>query len=241
MIDARTSAVAASTIPTQASATPTRSGRAPVRYPADATRSWRASRASNSASVAGISPPRKNPVTAAMMPSASTLRALLDATGSGSSGCRSTDMKSDYKAGAPATDRGGRSRNFPSAERSQIKIIQGYRMPAGRAEPVVGLRVPGHRVHLLLGLLGRLHPDVAVLADAGTSRDELADDHVLLEADQRVAAGVDRRVRQYPGGLLERRRRRPARLPRRPRGGSPPRSAPGQPADPAGTRSSRSR
>src|SRR5262249_26654129 len=86
------------------------------------------------------------------------------------------------------------------------KIIQRYGVPAGRAEAVVGLGVPGHRVDLGLRLLGRLHPDIAVLADARTGRDELTDDDVLLQADQRVAAGMDRRVGQHPSGLLEGRR-----------------------------------
>src|SRR5437764_1130009 len=212
-----TSAVAASTIPTQARATPTRNRRAPVRYPPEATRARRACRASASASVAGISPPRKNPVSAATRPSANTARALVDATGSGSSGCRAfsscsaagiRDIRPPYKGEAPATNVAGAS-TVLLAEGSQIEIIQRYRVPARRSEPVVRLGVAGHRVHLLLGLLGRLDPDVAVLADAGTSRDELADDHVLLEADQRVAARVDRRVGQYPGGLLEGRRRQP--------------------------------
>src|SRR6185369_16142308 len=87
--------------------------------------------------------------------------------------------------------------------RPEVEVVQRHSLPAGRPEAVVGLRVPGHRVHLGLRLLGRLDPNVAVLADARTGRDELADDDVLLEADQRVAARVDRRVGDHPGGLLE--------------------------------------
>src|SRR5690606_38623521 len=94
-----------------------------------------------------------------------------------------------------------------SAVRAEVEVVQRHRGAAGQPEPVVGLGVPGHRVHLGLRLLGRLDSDVAVPGDARTGRDELADDDVLLQADQRVAAGVDRRVREHPGRLLERGRR----------------------------------
>src|SRR3954452_10047111 len=73
----------------------------------------------------------------------------------------------------------------------------------------VGVLVARHRVDRLLGLLGRLDPDVAVAVDAGARRDELADDDVLLQTQQRVAAGVDRGIGENTGRLLERRSRQP--------------------------------
>jgi hypothetical protein len=51
--------------------------------------------------------------------------------------------------------------------------------------------------------------DVPVRLHAGARRDELADDDVLLEADERVGPGVDRRLGEHPGGLLEGGRREP--------------------------------
>src|ERR1041385_504132 len=94
----------------------------------------------------------------------------------------------------------------------------------GRAEPAelaLGL-LAGHRGHrtraFLPGLsgLGQLalaglpvlgdgvvldpDPDVAVPAHAGTGRDQLADDHVLLQPEQRVGLAADGRLRQHPGG-----------------------------------------
>src|SRR5882757_10708432 len=71
------------------------------------------------------------------------------------------------------------------------------------------LGVPGHRVHRRARLLGGLDPDVAVPVDTGTGRDELADDDVLLQTDQRVALGLDGRVGEHPRRLLERRRGQP--------------------------------
>src|SRR5690606_23969477 len=64
-------------------------------------------------------------------------------------------------------------------------------------------------VPLALRLLGRLNLDVAVLGEARTGRDELTDDDVLLEADQRVALALERRLREDAGRLLERRGRQP--------------------------------
>src|SRR4051812_16599479 len=74
---------------------------------------------------------------------------------------------------------------------------------------VVDLFVAGHRVHRGLRLLGGLDPDVAVPGQPGTGRDELTDDDVLLEAQQRVALAVDGGVGEHPGGLLEGGRRQP--------------------------------
>src|SRR5690606_33922135 len=80
---------------------------------------------------------------------------------------------------------------------------------AGAERRVVDVVVADGRVHGGLGLLGRLDPDVAVAGQARTGRDELTDDDVLLEADQRVGLGVDRRVREDSRRLLEGRRRQP--------------------------------
>ena len=51
------------------------------------------------------------------------------------------------------------------------------------------------RVPLRLRLLRGLDRDVAVPRQAGSGRDELADDHVLLEAEQRVGLALHRRLR----------------------------------------------
>src|SRR5215218_2457345 len=66
--------------------------------------------------------------------------------------------------------------------------------------PVV---VAGHGVHRGAGLLGRLDRDVLVAADARTRRDQLSDDHVLLEPEQAVALALDRGVGEHLGRLLE--------------------------------------
>src|SRR5512133_2127455 len=58
-------------------------------------------------------------------------------------------------------------------------------------------------VGLLRHLLGRPDLDVAVLLQAGGGRDQLADDHVLLQAQQPVDLALDRRVRQHLRRLLE--------------------------------------
>src|SRR3954465_15359333 len=91
----------------------------------------------------------------------------------------------------------------------EVEVVQRHGLRAG-AEVVVAVAVvAGHGVRRSAGLLGRLHPDVAVPLEAGTSRDQLADDHVLLQTAQRVRATVDRRVGEDAGGLLEGRGRQP--------------------------------
>src|SRR5215218_2886156 len=59
------------------------------------------------------------------------------------------------------------------------------------------------------GDLGQHRGDAAVAHHAGPGRDQLADDDVLLEADQRVALALDGRLGQHPCGLLEGGRRQP--------------------------------
>src|SRR3954451_15828829 len=55
--------------------------------------------------------------------------------------------------------------------------------------------------------LGRLDLDRAVALQARGRRDQLPDDHVLLQAEQPVGLALERRVREDLGGLLERGRR----------------------------------
>src|SRR3954452_594646 len=81
-----------------------------------------------------------------------------------------------------------------------------------RARPVLEERVVLGLAEALDGLPGeRLEggPPLAllergdVLRRAGPGRDQLADDDVLLEADQVVPGAVDRGLREHPGRLLE--------------------------------------
>src|SRR6266545_6351164 len=91
-------------------------------------------------------------------------------------------------------------------------VVERYGRPERltRAEAVVVvLVVARHRERRSACLLGGVHLDVAVPRNAGTCRDELADDHVLLEPDERVTARRDRGVGEHPGRLLERCRRQP--------------------------------
>src|SRR4029079_14313072 len=59
-------------------------------------------------------------------------------------------------------------------------------------------------------VLGGLDRDRAVLAQSGRGRDQLADDDVLLQADQVVGLALERRIGEHLGGLLERARREEA-------------------------------
>src|SRR6516225_7921852 len=90
-------------------------------------------------------------------------------------------------------------------------VVQRHRSPGGLAEvrAVVVILVGRDRVRRGAGLLGGLHLDVAVAVDTGTGRNQLSDDHVLLETVELVAAAVDRRIGQDSRGLLERRRTQP--------------------------------
>src|SRR5262245_14204508 len=86
---------------------------------------------------------------------------------------------------------------------TEVVVLQRHGLTGSRAERGVVRVVRRDRVHRGLRLFGRLDPDVAVARQAGPGRDQLADDHVLLQPEQRVRLGVDGRVGQYPGGLLE--------------------------------------
>src|SRR5450631_3435455 len=93
------------------------------------------------------------------------------------------------------------------AIKAQARVVQTDCLTGTRAEGrVVELLEVRHGIHRRLGLFGRLYLDVAVTRKTGTRRDELSEDNVLLQAQQGVGLGVDRRVRQHPGGLLEGRR-----------------------------------
>src|SRR5690606_41358282 len=86
----------------------------------------------------------------------------------------------------------------------EIVVLQRNGLTGSLAEGVLtGLLVGGNRVHRGLGLLSGLNPDVPVLRHTGTGRDELTDDDVLLETEQRVALTVNGVLGEHPGGLLE--------------------------------------
>src|SRR5215467_10985886 len=70
---------------------------------------------------------------------------------------------------------------------TEVEVVQGDGLAGpGVAELVVVGVVAGDGVRRGAGLLGRLHPDVPVALQAGAGRDELADDHVLLQTTQAV-------------------------------------------------------
>src|SRR5690606_12636270 len=201
---ATTTARAASTMPAHASRSPRRTSAAPVRKPPAAYASRRNCPARISATAAGTTPPSSGPVTAAVSPSHQTARALVARTGSGSAGCRRTDAVRRWWPPSAAPDLLATTASEPLRRvRAEVEVVQRNRLPASRPEAVVRLRVRRHRVDLGLGLLGRLHPDVAVPRDARAGGDQLTDDHILLQPDQRVTTGVDGRVGEHPGGLLE--------------------------------------
>ena len=52
-------------------------------------------------------------------------------------------------------------------------------------------------------VIGGIDAEVPVTHHARTSRDEFADDDVLLEAIERVAAAIDGSLGEYASGLLE--------------------------------------
>ena len=62
---------------------------------------------------------------------------------------------------------------------------------------VDGIAEARDRVGRRAGRLGRLDLDVAVTGNARTSRDQLTDDHVLLQADELVGALVDRGIGKH--------------------------------------------
>src|SRR4051812_42102275 len=105
----------------------------------------------------------------------------------------------------PAAGAAGRADNL---RRLAVVVVAELVERDGRAERrvaepvVVVLVVAGHRECGGARLLGRVDVDVAVPRDAGTRRDQLADDHVLLQADERVALGRDGGVGEDARRLL---------------------------------------
>ena len=92
------------------------------------------------------------------------------------------------RAGRPVENH-RRTRPFVRSERPseavepQLAVVEADGLTrAGTEGGVVVLVVARHRVHRGLGLLGRLHRDVAVAGQTRAGRDELAEDDVLLEA-----------------------------------------------------------
>src|SRR5215831_10155520 len=93
---------------------------------------------------------------------------------------------------------------------AEVVVLEADGVAAGRLpERVVRDLLVGGRGRVDGGprILGRLHPDAAVPEHSGAGRDQLADDDVLLQAQQRVRLGVDGGVGEHPGRLLERGRR----------------------------------
>src|SRR3954465_9800868 len=76
-----------------------------------------------------------------------------------------------------------------------VVLLQAHGLAGALTEDVGAVVLPvvvaGHGVDRRARLLGRLDRDVPVAADARTRRDQLADDHVLLEAEQAVALALD--------------------------------------------------
>src|SRR4029077_10873145 len=101
------------------------------------------------------------------------------------------------------------SRYLPVVAVTVVVQRNGSTSSLAEVRAVVLVLVRRDRVRRGPGLLGGLNLDVAVAVDAGTGRDQLSDDHVLLQAVEPVAAAVDRRIGQHSRGLLERRRRQP--------------------------------
>src|SRR5664279_1074370 len=100
--------------------------------------------------------------------------------------------------GRPSRDgrrAGPPSGNRPSGRRRSAVVVvpelverdrRAERTTSGTEAVVVVLVIAGHRERRCAGLFGRVHLDIAVPSDAGTRRDELADDHVLLQTNERV-------------------------------------------------------
>src|SRR3954466_14528950 len=104
----------------------------------------------------------------------------------------------------------------------QVDELVGERLAITVAEPEVAqVAVAGEaqllcelglveQAHLLRGgtgdRLGRLDLQAAVATETRGRRDELPDDHVLLQAEQAVGLALECRVREDLCGLLERRR-----------------------------------
>ena len=160
---------------------------------------------------------------------------LLGHTGTDSSAAGNSPRPPPHRT-KPRTDRSRCGALLVTPCRRELKLVVGYEVPvtcdgvalavfvgetvvverhcstgslAEAVRAVVLIVVRRHRVCRGTCLLGRLHRDVPVPVDAGTSRDELTDDDVLLETYELVATAVDRRIGEHTSGLLEGRGREP--------------------------------
>src|SRR6478609_2487284 len=98
----------------------------------------------------------------------------------------------------------GTRRCGTSAVVAEVQVLERDRLAGAHAERrEVDLVVAEARVELRLRLLGGLDLDLGVPGKTGTGRDELTDDDVLLEAEQRVATTAHRRLGEHAGRLLE--------------------------------------
>src|SRR5690606_10570359 len=96
------------------------------------------------------------------------------------------------------------TRRETSAVVAEVQVLQRDRLAGAHAERrEVDLVVAEARVELRLGLLGRLDLDLGVPGKTGTGRDELTDDDVLLEAEERVATTAHRGLGEHARRLLE--------------------------------------
>src|SRR4051812_48974048 len=109
---------------------------------------------------------------------------------------------------------------FALGRQRQVRELVGEGLSVAVAEPEVAqIAVAGEaqllcelglveQAHLLRGRtgdrLGRLDLEAAVATETRGRRDQLPDDHVLLEAEQAIRLALERRVREDLGGLLER-------------------------------------
>ena len=94
-----------------------------------------------------------------------------------------------------------RSRTPPAGSPRRRRLAERVARGPPRRRPRPGRPMTGHPRSAPPGRCGTGH--------AGAGRDQLADDDVLLQAQQRVGLGVDGRVGEHPGRLLERGRRQP--------------------------------
>src|SRR5215213_2920329 len=112
------------------------------------------------------------------------------------------------REGAPESgDSGALSSLLARSSAPPVVLLEAHGLAGALTEDVRAVVLPvvvaGHGVHRGAGLLGRLDRDVPVAADARTRRDQLSDDHVLLEPEQAVALALDRGVGEHLGRLLE--------------------------------------
>src|SRR5947199_143082 len=108
----------------------------------------------------------------------------------------------------PATTSGTKSRSEPwTAARARLaaEVEVAERLGADLADLLE--RLQERRVllgeELARDRLGRADLDLPVALEAGRGRDQLADDHVLLQAEQAVDLAFDRGVGQHLRRLLE--------------------------------------